>query len=88
MTLGRAGLARGALSPLDAVSITREAGAGLVAAHALGLVHRDVKPDNIFLCADGATKVLDFGLVVEDASRDATRLTGAGMPVATPNYSA
>lgn len=57
---------RGALPVVEAVSIARQALAGLAVAHAAGLVHRDVKLDNLFLCElrEGRRilKVLDFGV--------------------------
>jgi serine/threonine protein kinase len=40
----------------------RETGSALAAAHAVGIVHRDVKPENVFVCHDGTAKVLDFGI--------------------------
>lgn len=56
----------GPMDPGPALELIREAAAGLAAAHALNIVHRDVKPDNLFLCSSGGKitglKVIDFGL--------------------------
>ncbi|WP_438008002.1 serine/threonine-protein kinase [Sorangium sp. So ce321] len=69
-TLGEELERRGALPVAEAIELVRQVLAGLSAAHRVGLVHRDVKLDNVFLCAPGAAapggarvaKVLDFGV--------------------------
>jgi serine/threonine protein kinase/tetratricopeptide (TPR) repeat protein len=55
-------LARGALPVRDALEVGAAIADGLAAAHARSLVHRDVKPENVFLTADGRVKILDFGI--------------------------
>ena len=58
----RARIASGALPADEVLKIGVEIASGLQAAHAAGLVHRDLKPDNIFLTRLGTTKILDFGI--------------------------
>jgi serine/threonine protein kinase len=82
--------ARGAL-PLDEVQeILRQLLRGLAAAHAQGVIHRDVKPSNVFLEARPGepprVRLLDFGVAL-DERRD-ERLTRAGLAVGTPRYMA
>jgi eukaryotic-like serine/threonine-protein kinase len=55
-------LAAGDRSCKEIVAVFVQAGRGLAAAHASGLVHRDFKPTNVMVCDDGHVKVLDFGL--------------------------
>jgi tRNA A-37 threonylcarbamoyl transferase component Bud32 len=76
----------GRLSLPEVLRIGREAAEGLAAAHRLGLVHRDIKPDNIFLAGPTRqVKIIDFGLA-RDAAEDGAKLTVDGAVVGTPAY--
>ena len=86
-TLG-ARIKRGALPAHDAARITGQVAAGLTVAHEAGLVHRDLKPDNIFLTKSGITKILDFGiakLAYDGAGTEGGR-TLSGVLLGTAGY--
>jgi len=68
----------------EATAIASETLNGLHAAHQIGVVHRDVKPPNIFLLASGHVKVLDFG--VAKIQNDPGVITARGIAVGTPRY--
>src|SRR6185295_916403 len=55
-------LEAGPMAPRRAFGIAAQVAEGLAAAHERGVVHRDLKPDNVMLTKDGLVKVLDFGL--------------------------
>src|SRR4029079_16626100 len=79
----------GALPPERAVAGLGQACRSLAEAHAAGVLHRDIKPHNLFLCRLGlefdVVKVLDFGLV-KSLNDDAAQLTAEGTLTGTPGY--
>jgi pSer/pThr/pTyr-binding forkhead associated (FHA) protein len=76
--------ARGPLEPLRAARIVRDVGAALDAAHARGMLHRDVKPSNVLLARENHVYLTDFGLAKPAASGDG--LTRHGTVVARAEY--
>jgi eukaryotic-like serine/threonine-protein kinase len=71
----------------DIVRAYAQVGEGLAAAHAAGLVHRDVKPDNAIVGSDGRVRVVDFGLACE-ASASPAEGDGPQVVAGTPRYMA
>jgi serine/threonine-protein kinase len=75
----------GRLPAVEALRISIQMLEGLSAAHAIGVVHRDVKPPNIFLTKDGTLKLLDFG-IAKMADPVAAPITARGVAIGTPRY--
>jgi eukaryotic-like serine/threonine-protein kinase len=81
---------RGELPVNDTVRVLREVGAALAYAHANGVVHRDIKPDNVMI-SGGSAMVMDFGVakaVTDAANTRAGTLTQMGVSLGTPAYMA
>jgi hypothetical protein len=74
---------RGRLAPEEVARIGISLAYALEAAHRAGVVHRDVKPGNVLVTADGQSRLTDFGIAV---SHGDTTLTGAGTLVGSPAY--
>lgn len=75
---------RGPLPVELALGYAEQAAAGLAAAHAAGVVHRDIKPGNLVLDSDGTLKVVDFGIA--SLAGASTSLTATGVTFGTPAY--
>ncbi len=73
----------GALPVGKAVSLAGQVAEGLAEAHRLGVVHRDLKPQNIMIDREGNARIMDFGIARSVAARG---ITGAGMMIGTPEY--
>jgi eukaryotic-like serine/threonine-protein kinase len=71
-------------TPEEALALLRQAALGLAQLHRRGLVHRDVKPGNLLLRADGQLVLADFGLVADEGAVDLRAAPGA--VVGTPRY--
>jgi len=78
-------LEKGPLEPVRALRIAIDVARALEEASARGVVHRDIKPDNIMLTTDGRVKLTDFGIARQEGG---TGLTSAGRFVGTPEYAA
>ncbi|KUM95242.1 serine/threonine protein kinase [Streptomyces cellostaticus] len=76
---------RGTLPPQEAAAVAAQIAAGLSAAHAQGVVHRDVKPANVMLTTDRTAKITDFG-IARFADDVAGNLTATGRVVGTADY--
>jgi serine/threonine protein kinase/Tol biopolymer transport system component len=85
-------LRRGKLSTAKSIDYARQITAGLAAAHAKGITHRDIKPDNLFLTKDGRIKILDFGLAKQTSAPSTSDKTAtvtstqAGVVMGTAAY--
>jgi TolB-like protein/Tfp pilus assembly protein PilF len=73
----------GRMSPGQTVSIAKQVCEGLSEAHRLGVVHRDLKPQNVMIDRNGDVKIMDFGIA---RTLQAKGMTGEGVMIGTPEY--
>jgi len=73
----------GRMSPAQTVSIGKQICEGLVEAHRLGVVHRDLKPNNIMIDREGNARIMDFGIARVLKTKG---MTGTGIMIGTPEY--
>ncbi len=80
----------GAVDEESALALCAQAARGLAAAHAQGVVHRDIKPDNLILDGNSTLRVIDFGVafMVDDGVRTGGFRTQTGVAVGTPHFMA
>ena len=74
---------KGKITEKEAISIAQHVSEGLVEAHRLGVVHRDLKPQNIMIDTNGDAKIMDFGIA---RSVEAPGVTQTGIMIGTPDY--
>jgi serine/threonine protein kinase/Flp pilus assembly protein TadD len=75
--------AKGRLSKEEAIALAKQVCEGLAGAHELGVIHRDLKPQNIMIDERGNAKVMDFGIA---RSVEAAGVTQTGVMIGTPDY--
>ncbi len=73
----------GHLTPRKAISLAKQVCEGLSEAHRLGVVHRDLKPQNIMIDHEGSARIMDFGIA---RFTSAEGITGSGVMIGTPEY--
>lgn len=73
----------GQLSAGQAITIAKQICKGLAEAHRLGVVHRDLKPQNVMVDEEGKARIMDFGIA---RAMEAKGLTGEGVMIGTPEY--